>query len=242
MIKIGICDDEINIAAKIEEKIQQLGASYPVKFVTDVFYDGSTLVNYILNGYSYDIIYLDIEMENKNGIDAAREIRNIDKQVLIIYVTNHESFAKDVFEVSAFRFLVKPINDSIFNKYFNDALALILHEPHYFRYHYNKIMYRIEIDKIMYFQSDKRVTYIISDKEIRKCYEKLNEIEKKLNQSNIYFLRIHQSFMVNPKYIAKYTFDTIQLIDDTTLAISVNRRKKISMEFCKLKGEDIIVE
>lgn len=241
MLEIAVCDDETLVAANIEKMLEQLSISVAVKVEIDVFYDGSTLVNYIKEGKRYDIIYLDIEMQKQNGVEAARTIRKMDKKVLIIYVTSHESFAKEVFEVSAFRFITKPIAPDVFQKYFLDAKKEILDHPQYFQYQYNKISYRIAIDEIMYFQSDRRVTYIITKIGNKKCYGKLNDIEKRLNESNIHFYRTHQSFLVNPKFVSMYIYDSMELIDGTTLTISENRRKSVNELYCVLKGEDIIV-
>ena len=137
----------------------------------------------------YDLIYLDIEMKKQNGVDAARELRIIDNKVLIIYVTGHEGFAKEVFEVSAFRFITKPIDIDLFEKYFKDAITQVSRAPQYFQYQYNKISYRLSIDEIMYFQSDRRITYIITKSGSEKCYGKLNNIEKSLIDKNIFFYR-----------------------------------------------------
>ena len=99
MLKIAICDDEIMIASQIENMLEKISNTIVRKVEIDVFYDGSTLVNHIKEGMRYDLIYLDIEMKKQNGVDAARELRIIDNKVLIIYVTGHEGFAKEVFEV-----------------------------------------------------------------------------------------------------------------------------------------------
>lgn len=241
MFEIAVCDDEKIEAANIEKMLENISLSITNPLDIDVFYDGSTLVDYIKKGKRYDIIYLDIEMLHQNGVDAARCIRLIDKSVLIIYVTSHESFAKEVFEVDAFRFITKPIDQRIFKKYFYDAKKVITEHPQYFRYQYNKISHRLPINEIIYFQSDKRITYIITNSGSEKCYEKLNNIEKRLLELDIYFYRTHQSFLVNPKYVSVYSYDSMELIDGTTLTVSENRRKRVNELFCALKGEDIIV-
>lgn len=241
MLEIALCDDETLTVANMEYMLEKISAERNIEVNIDAFYDGSTLVDYITKGKRYDLIYLDIEMRKQNGVDAAIEIRTLDKKVLIIYVTNYESFAKDVFEVSAFRFIMKPIDKERFNKYFLDAYKELVSATKYFQYQYNKIHYRISITDIMYFQSDRRITYIITESGNRKCYHKLNDIEQKFLESNIYFYRVHQSFLVNPKFVSKYMYDTIELVDGTVLTISPSRRKKISKLFCILKGEDIIV-
>ena len=241
MLEIAICDDETLETSNIEKVLEDLATKVATKINIDVFYDGSTLVDYINRGKRYDLIYLDIEMEKQNGVDAARIIRKLDRNVLIIYVTSHESFAKEVFEVSAFRFITKPIDLQIFERYFIDAKKEILGNPKYFQYQYNKVSYRVPVSDIMYFQSDKRVTYIVKKTGSEKCYEKLNNIEKRLLESDIFFYRTHQSFLINPKFVSVYSYDSMELLDGTTLTVSENRRKKVNELFCALKGEDIIV-
>lgn len=194
MLEIAICDDETLETSNIEKMLEDLATKVATKINIDVFYDGSTLVDYINRGKRYDLIYLDIEMEKQNGVDAARIIRKLDRNVLIIYVTSHESFAKEVFEVSAFRFITKPIDLQIFERYFIDAKKEILGNPKYFQYQYNKVSYRVPVSDIMYFQSDKRVTYIVRKTGSEKCYEKLNNIEKRLLESDIFFIELISLF------------------------------------------------
>ena len=187
MIEIAICDDEIVITSKIENILEELSEEMGIKVEIDVFYDGKTLVNYIKDGKKYDLIYMDIEMREQDGISAASEIREIDKNVFLIYITSHESFAKDVFELNAYRFITKPIDLGIFRKYFEAVKDELTIRPQYFRYQYNKVVYRISLDEIIYFQSDRRVTYIITENGSKKCYGKLNDIECRLLQSNIVY-------------------------------------------------------
>lgn len=241
MLRIAVCDDETIVVANIEKMLEDISSKIAENIEIDVFYDGINLIEHVNKGYQYDILYLDIEMAIKDGIDTAKAIRKIDTNVLIIYVTNHESFAREVFEVSAFRFITKPIDYKIFSKYFMDAKRKIMDHPEYFQYQYNKISYRVPINKILYFQSDRRVTYIVTVTGNEKCYGKLNEIERRLVEYGVYFYRIHQSFLVNPQYVSVYAYDSMRLLDGTTLTVSEKRRKSVNELFCKLKGEDIIV-
>lgn len=143
IIKIAVCDDEVEMASDIENRILDLQRENNISIEIDVFYDGSTLTEYVAKNDNYDLIYLDVEMENEDGVSAARKIRTFDKSVLIIYVTSHESYAKEVFEVSAFRFITKPIKDEIFNRYFFEAINEIIVKPKYFYYQYKR--YNIEL-------------------------------------------------------------------------------------------------
>lgn len=239
MIEIAICDDEVYMTSEIEDMLRNLCELYNVTVEIDVFYDGASLVDYIEMGTNYDIIYLDIEMK-QNGVEAARRIRKKDTNVLIIYVTSYESFAKEAFEVSAYRFITKPIDKKIFERYFLSAMKTIRSVPVYYRYQYNKIHYKLLIGDIIYFRSDKRITYIVTKNGEEKCYEKLNDIEKKLNDSNVIFYRTHQSFLVNPKYVRVYMYDSMTLSDGSVISISIKRRKDVNRQYCSYIGDKII--
>lgn len=240
-MKVAICDDDKYTTSKIESDILQIAAEKKWDFDVDVFFDGEELVEYITAGNEYDLIYLDIEMNQKDGIKAARELREQSNDSIIIYVTSHESFAKDAFEVDAFRFLTKPIDYDKFKKYLEEAVKKIEKTSGYFYYKYKKASYRIPISEIQYFQSDKRITYIFTNENEYKCYDRLNDIEKRLCSCGNCFYRTHQSFLVNPEYVRKHKYDSIELMDGTVLTISEQRRKKVSELFCKLKGDDIVV-
>ena len=242
MIRIAVCDDEEIVTSDIEERLHRISQKSDVSIDIDVFFDGAALIDYILSqNIKYDIIYLDIELKGENGVDTARKIRQFDKDVLLIYITNYESFAKEVFEVSAYRFITKPILDDIFEKYFLSAVNELTKTPQFFQFQYNKVHYKLPINDIIYFQSDKRVTYINTGTDVKKCYEKLNAIEQKLQQCGIYFFRTHQSFLVNPLYVEVYMYDSMQLRDGTVLSISEKRRKAVNELYCKMKGDSIIV-
>lgn len=129
----------------------------------------------------------------------------------------------------------------LFEKYFVSACDEIELLPRFFHFQYNKVPYMVAINEIIYLQSDLRVTYIITKDNSQKCYEKLNDIEDKFNKLGIRFLRPHQSFLVNAKYIEIYTYDSLTLRDGTTISISARRRKVFNEQFCKLKGDSIIV-
>lgn len=210
MINISICDDNIKLTSEIESLI--LNYEKKNKVNIDVFFSGTHLLKSIYNKECYDLIFLDIEMEGINGIDVAREIRKIDKYVLIIYITSHLKFAPSAFEVNAFRFLAKPIDQDKFKKYYDLAISKIIREPKYFRYTFKRENFKIPLADILYFESEKRITYVNCTQNHKyKCYIKLKDIEKHLNENNIFFYRVSQSFLINPYHVFSYKFDRMVL-------------------------------
>ncbi len=239
MIKIAICDDEVETTSAIEDLIYKLEISN--HFEIDVFFSGEDLLNAIGNlSQRYDLIYLDIEMGKLNGVDTAHEIRKMDKNVMIIFITTHVQFALPAYEVNTFRFLSKPINKEKFEKYYKLATNEIIKKPYYFRYTFNRENFSIPISQIMYFESQGRKVYIHTNHSSQeKCYVKLNEIENYLTSNSIYFYRISQSFLVNPDFVYSNMYNKMVLKNNKQLPVSESRREKVSDLFCKIKGSEI---
>ena len=92
MINIAICDDDIVATGKLDCMLQNIAKKYFVDLEIEVYWDGEGLIKSVESKVYYDMIFLDIEMKNENGISVARKIRKMDNNVLIIYVTSHESY------------------------------------------------------------------------------------------------------------------------------------------------------
>lgn len=87
MLRVAICDDDLKFTGQIEALVFQESQKLGIRVETEVFSDGKTLLNSIQNGEHYQLIFIDIEMEQVDGITAARCIREIDRTVLLIYVS-----------------------------------------------------------------------------------------------------------------------------------------------------------
>ena len=157
MLSIAICDDDIRTTGKMEKLIQKIAKQNFVDTDITVFWSGKSLADTVTKGECFDIIYLDIEMDNENGISAAKRIRIYDKNVLIIYVTNHENHMKESFEVRPFQFLVKPVNVKQMETCFKAAYEDINSGDFYFRYSYQRINHKVLIKDILYFLKQYKV-------------------------------------------------------------------------------------
>ena len=235
MLEIAVCDDDILIAADIEKMLEKLSLIVAIKVEIDVFYDGSTLVDYIKKGKRYDIIYLDIEMPKEDGISVAKRIRMYDKNVLIIYVTSHENHMRDSFSVRPFQFLVKPVDEEQMETCFKAAFSDINNADFYFRYSYKRISYKVPLRDILYFESNRRKVSIVTEKDIYEVYEKLNEIDKSLKNCKMPFLRVHQSFLVNYRHVDGLAYDFVVMDNGKKISISEDRRKMISEQYCSME-------
>ena len=116
MLRIAICDDDKILVTQIEEMLNRYLDKKMIDRYIDIFYDGASLERIYEKGDRFDIIYLDIEMSGKNGIEAAKSIRKLDRDVLLIYVSSYETYFMQLFEVEPFRFIKKPIKETEFEE------------------------------------------------------------------------------------------------------------------------------
>lgn len=241
MLRIAVCDDDTRFTGELEEMVRREAAETGISVDTEVYSDGDTLVADIEKGYRYDLVFLDIEMERVNGINAARQIRRMDRSALLIYVSNYEQYLKELFEVEPFRFLSKPVDEVKFRKYFRDACARIVETETYYSFSFNKKIQKVAVRDIVYFESRNRVVHIfMADGSAERFYGRLNAVEKELSEGYQDFLRIHQSFLVNYSYILKMSFSTVIVLmgdgKEKSLRISEDREKAVRARLCGMAG------
>ena len=234
MIKIAICDNDVALTSLIECLLYKIAQKMSIAIDVDIFFDGITLRKSMEQENSYDLIYLDIEMEKLDGIETARQIREKDYMVLIIYVSSYEEYLKELFEVEPFRFLSKPIDEKLFYKYFQSAYERIEKEQEYFEVKFNNEIVHVPIKNIVYFESEKRYVHVITDKRKYTLYGKLKEIESQMKNRKFVFIRIHQSYLVNYKYIKRINLLSVVLHNGIELRISEDRVKDVRKKFCEI--------
>lgn len=150
MLKIAICDDDVEFTCKMEKIIRQTACENGFQLEMDVYSDGFKLIE--KNKVNpYDVIFLDIKMKKMDGLKIARAIRETNELVYLIFVTSHSEYAIEAYEVQPFRFLLKPIDVEIVKTCFLKACDKISSELSYFEYKFNKVYHKIPIKDIVYF-------------------------------------------------------------------------------------------
>lgn len=247
MLKIAICDDDTNFTGDLEVLVIQESQKLGMRVETDVFSDGKTLLKSIQSGEHYSLIFIDIEMKYVDGITTARHIRKTDRSVLLIYISGYDKYLKELFEVEPFRFLSKPLEKKQLAHYFKEACQRIGETTEtFYQYTFNKEIHKVSLKDIVYFESRNRIVNIFfKDNTSKHFYGKLNNVEKELSKSRQYFLRIHQSFLVNYDYIKSINFYnvTINLGEkELELKISEDRQKEMRQCLCKIASGRTVIE
>lgn len=240
MLKIAICDDEKVIAGQIEQQVLQISERENIPVETDVFSSGKSLEQEVDKGIFYDLIYMDIQMEDGDGISTAKGIRKKDENVLLIYISGYGGYAMELFQLDVFDFLLKPIDVMRFETCFLKAVRKIGSLQFYFSCQYKKQEFKLLCMDILYFESKGRKILIhVKAGSLRVFNGKLSDVEKWAAAGKVPFLRIHQSYLVNYHHISARTKEEIELTDGTKLSISEDRQKNFSKCYSRLLGSEI---
>lgn len=104
-MEIAICDDERKICQLLQNKIEKYYFSQDLPFNIYIYEDGNSLLESNLN--KIDVLFLDIDMPGKNGMEIAHELRNYNKDLLIVFLTAYSEYVFESFKVDTFRYLLK---------------------------------------------------------------------------------------------------------------------------------------
>ena len=199
-MRIAICDDD---KLCIENTEQYLNCIDEIDFEYDVFFNGEALLKkYREQGHIYDAVFLDMEMgEDKlNGINIANMIRSLDKQVIIVFITNHTKYMLDSFVCAPFRFLVKPVEFVTFKTVFFKILEKLDEDKATLSFKKGREKIRLLHEDILFLQSIDHNTCIQTKTEIYDTYIPLSDLGKRLNPN--VFVQVHRSYIININYIS----------------------------------------
>lgn len=120
LIKVAVCDDEEAVVRKIVNYVKAFEKENDIQICIDEYNDGEKLA---FTKEKYDLIFLDVEMGELDGIDAAEKIRQTDTKVQIVYVTNYSKYMKTAYKVHAFDFIEKPLHMSDISRVLTDYIT-----------------------------------------------------------------------------------------------------------------------
>lgn len=225
MYKIGICDDDKILCSVLEEQIYELSKEIEIKVDVEVWYSGESIQNDLKKGIELDLLFLDIELVQKNGIAVGTFIRDEmeNMQTHIVYISSKESYAMQLFKVQPLDFLIKPVSDENIREVLIRSVKQKSSADIYFEYQKGNSVFRVPVRNIAYFMSmDKKIIIVKKDGK-EEFYGKLKKIAETLPAD---FLMIHQSYIINQAYVSEYSYEMVKMADGENLNISKPYRKE----------------
>lgn len=222
-MKICICDDDILIHDQIKNYLNNSVTSDMRFDINDVYSGEALLQSYTEN--SFDIIFVDVEMGDLNGIETVRKIREIDSKVIVIFVSSYSKYVFEVFPLETLHFIMKPILQEEFSEVFNRALNKYRTRNSSITFKWQKERLNLMIADIMYIEGYKRHLTVYTKDSQFESVGKIPDIFKVLEPHG--FIRVHQGFIVNMDYIKRIETTDLILKDDRKVMISVRKRTDV---------------
>lgn len=240
MIKIAICDDSERDALFAKNIIKS--CLNEIRIPSEVSYylrPEDIKEKFFIYKESLDVLILDIDMPNITGLELAKELRNNNENVIIIFLTNHDEFVFQAFEFQPFRYIRKmKINTEMPLAISSVVKILELRKDYEIMINCDGEEHVVLMSEIVYIEAEKRKTNIhLNNKKILLSNINLSRIANSIQNEK--FLSIHRGCLVNIDYIKTIKNDIILLKNNEELLISRRRLKDVKQQIMKLWGDTI---
>lgn len=233
MYNIAIVEDDAKDSALLEKYLGEYSEESGETFSVSSFSDPLVF----LGGYdaSYDIVFMDIELPDMNGMQVSERLRRTDEDVMIIFVTNMAQFAVKGYEVNAFDFVVKPVSYNDFAIRLRRALRrLNRREDTGLRVKdYDGSMRIINLSAVHYIEVRDHSLGIHTDSGVTETRGRLDDLEKTLAEKG--FFRCNRCYLVNLRYVTSVDGDELIVAGDR-LKVARPRKKEFMKAFASYYG------
>jgi DNA-binding LytR/AlgR family response regulator len=207
VVQIAICDDEKILLENLEQQIGVQFSLAGVEYQIKTYTNGMDLIADYEN-YLFDVIFLDIEMPELDGLSVAEKMRITNPFVSIIFITNRDDLVFQSIRYRPFRFIRKHYIAAELSEAVQAIANKLKAENQYFTVSFNNSALQIRIIDIIYIESYKHDIYIYCHDEKYRIKDNLGKLEKEFEVFG--FIRVHSGFLVNYRYI--YSIDKAKII------------------------------
>ena len=208
-VHIAIVEDDDAQAATLEEYIRRYGEE-SVEIAEDY-------------AAGYDVIFLDVQMKLLDGMETAKRIRRLDKEVLIVFVTNMAQYAIKGYAVDALNFLLKPVPYFVFCEELKRCIEkLKSREKHFLMLNTEDGVLRVCTDDIAYIEVLNHRLYIYTEEREIRTYGTIKDMETKLPPQS--FFRANNCYLINLAYVSGVR-EGMAIVGKKELAISRAKKK-----------------
>ena len=224
---IALCDDEPITLADEARLVSDILNEKKLEYDLKTFRTPQELLD---SEIIYDLVFLDIEMNDMNGIDLAKKISEKKRNCFIFFITNYSIYLDRAFDVNAIRYLTKPVDADRLSAGIDSALermaaAMKTISVTNFK---NKLTVDLEVASIIYISNTGRHTQIITTQYEFEADEIFSVVKNMIEKEVNYFATPHQSYYVNLKYVKSYTRMDVKMsyAGNTYEALMTRRRYK----------------
>ena len=221
MIRIALVEDEAEVRAQLQGYVQRHTRQYGTEFAVTEFADGMEL----LDDYRpvYDILFLDVEIKHLDGMETARRVRELDKDVIIVFITNMAQYAIGGYAVGALDYVLKPVPYFAFSQQLRKAEEQLRRRArHYLALPVEGGMRRLDSSLIYYLESEGHRVHFYTEEGDFVAAGTLKAFEEKLAERP--FARCNSGYLVNLAQVKSVQQGMVQ-VGPYELQVSRPRRK-----------------
>lgn len=233
-MRTAIVEDERPATERLKQYCAAYGAEKRKRIATDTFSDPAAFLEQY--SASYDLVLLDIQMPGMNGMRLAERLREMDSEVLIVFVTNMAQYAVQGYQVAALDFILKPISYFQFSRMMDRAFrCLEQRNPASLIVTSKRDTHRIPVADICYIESQNHKLLIHKEDGVLEAWMALSTVEESLPPHQ--FSRVNAGMLVNLGKVAGVQRDNVQLLSGEELPIARRRKKEFCADLAYYYGE-----
>lgn len=241
MIQIAFCDDDQTVLDQLSALLEKYRAQRCVQIQCTAFHSPLDLLAKIEKGTRYDILFLDVIMPAENGITAAKEIRQHDNVVKIIFLTSSAEFAVESYVVGAYFYQLKPIWEESFYRIIDAALeACHKEQSDSLILRCKTGITRVALNQLEYCEVIHRTLLLHLDSgKVLESSGSLDELSRQLAPYGCFY-RPHRSYLVNLEYVQTLSYRAITLACLAEIPIprgKYNEVKSAFLDYAFQKGQ-----
>ena len=223
-MKIAVCDDRENDRSALKALLEVYGQDIEIK----EYGSGKNLCGDMDYIRECGIVVLDINMDGMDGLEAARQIKTECPKVHIVLVTSYVNYALDGYKVKASRFLLKDDLEQTLQECMDGILREIRQEERVIEFGFVEGNMRLRVDDIIYIETSKHKNVFYTQAQTFSIYKKMDELEEDLKGMG--FVRIHQSFLINMKYIERISSYVMILTTGKEISVPKSRYPEVKRQ------------
>mgnify|MGYP005908365427 FL=1 len=218
--RIGICDDEQLTCSELENYINEIFECKDDKAEIYVWNAGEALKKDISNGVKIDILFLDIELLDSNGIELGKYIRNYMKNMSmnIVYISSMTEYAMELFKIHPYDFVVKPFDKNEIENLIDEMCGYYEQDNKHFKYCVYGKTNMVMMRDIKYFES--RGRHIIINLVDNQSIQYVGQLKNEIKKLPLNFVEIGKSYIINLKHMRECHVSYVVMDDGKELGIS----------------------
>lgn len=239
MLKILILDDNIDSINLLKLYIQEYYSKRKETYTLKYYCSSEEFMN--LDNYSWDLIFLDIEMPGIDGIELAKSIRLSNTKVILAFVTGHQKYLSESYKIHPFDYILKPFTKCTIFDFFDELYRYYFskdNEDSFIKFNTSEGTINIEKSNIVYFEYinnssilPNRSVRLVTKLGVFIIKQQIGVLFDSLDQT--VFARPHQSFIINLENINSFKNNDIIMTNGDVIPISQKKIKHIRQHFAK---------